>query len=411
MADRDPQIRASGQREEPSAINIRGARRVPQVSTSAAIAPVDVSAERASVDAFRLVKLDGKGGDGIAAATDRGSLARRHWRFLFCVVVPTCLAVAYYGLLAANRYETEVKFVVRTPLSSAAGQLSSMMQGSNVVRSADDAHIVNAYLKSRTALQELMNEIPVQDILRGAGFDIFWSYPRPLQPHTDQRLYEHFQRFVNVQFDQTTGISTLRVQSFIPKDAAAIAAVLIQNAEKLINRLNTRVLEDAVEIAQNEVKNSQSVAVAKQLDLTQFRMRWSLVDPVRLSNSAHDTIAKLSFEVAIAKSQLSELHKMSPNSAQMPSLQARISALSEQIRNEQQQLVGKDGSLALRLAEYERLLLFREFAERSFVSSMTLSARNFIWSKLAPRYPQIIINTPTDLSICSSSSGSALRAI
>jgi capsular polysaccharide transport system permease protein len=304
-------------------------------------------------------------------AAERPRSWRRHASFVVCFVVPLVLAMIYYGGLAADRYESEVKFVVRSPMASAAGQLSSLVQGSTVVRSADDAHIVLAYLTSRAALRELMAEVPLRDMLMRAPYDVVWAYPLPFLGESEQRLHNHFLRFVTSKFDQTTGISTLTIQAFVAEDAAAIAAALLRNAEKLINRLNERVRGDAVELARQEVQASEAVAIERQRQMTEFRMRWSLIDPVKVSSSAHQTIAKLSLEAAQAKAQLAEMKVSSPQSAQIPSLRQRISALEEQVRNEQHQLAGSDDSLAPRLAEYERDLLIREFAERSFASAMS----------------------------------------
>jgi capsular polysaccharide transport system permease protein len=92
---------------------------------------------------------------------------------------------------------------------------------------------------------------------------------------------------------------------------------------------------------------------------------------VKVSSSAHQMIAKLALEAAQTRAQLAEMQKSSPQSAQIPSLQLRITALEEQVRKEQLQLAGSDDSLAPRLAEYERDLLIREFAERSFASAMS----------------------------------------
>lgn len=291
--------------------------------------------------------------------------------FVLCFLLPVALAAVYYGGLAADRYESEVKFVVRSPSGSAASQLSSLVQSSTVVRSGDDAHIVLTYLTSRAALRELIAEVPLREMLSRAPLDPVWTYPLPFLRDTEQRLHEYFLRFITTSFDQSTGISTLKVQAFIAEDAAKIAATLLRNAEKLINRLNERVQADALELARKEVEASEAAAIERQRQMTEFRMRWSLIDPVKTSSSAQETIAKLSLEAAQAKAQLAELRKSSPQSAQIPSLQLRISALEEQVRSEQLRLAGNEDSLAPRLAEYERDLLIREFAERSFASAMS----------------------------------------
>lgn len=330
------------------------------------------TAETQTPTPLRVIRHDQHQRDDAGQSTvARPRLWRRHASLICCFALPLVLAVVYFGALAADRYESEVKFVVRSPMASAAGQLSSLVQGSTVIRSADDAHIVLAYLTSRTALRELMAEVPLREMLMRAPYDAMWAYPLPFRVDSEQRLHDHFLRFITAKFDQASGISTLKVQAFVAEDAAMIAAALLRNAEKLINRLNERVQEDAIELARREVQTSEAVAIERQRQMTEFRMRWSLIDPVKVSSSAHQTIAKLALEAAQTRAQLAEVQKSSPQSAQIPSLQLRITALEEQVRKEQLQLAGSDDSLAPRLAEYERDLLIREFAERSFASAMS----------------------------------------
>jgi len=330
------------------------------------------TAETHTQTPLRVISHDPQPHDGAASrAKARPKLWRRYASFIVCFMLPVALATVYFGALAADRYVSEVRFVVRSPMASATSQLSSLVQGSTVVRSADDAHIVLAYLTSRAALRELIAEAPIREMLTRSGHDVLWTYPLPFRAESEQRLHDHFLRFISSKFDQATGISTLKVQAFVAEDAATIATALLRNAEKLINRLNERVQEDAVELARREVQTSEAVAIERQRQMTEFRMRWSLIDPVKVSTSAHQTIAKLALEAAQTRAQLAEMQKSSPQSAQIPALQLRITALEEQVRKEQLQLAGSDDSLAPRLAEYERDLLVREFAERSFASAMS----------------------------------------
>ncbi len=62
--------------------------------------------------------------------------------------------------------------------------------------------------------------------------------------------------------------------------------------------------------------------------------------------------------------------KSSPQNPQVLSLRLRIAALEDQITKERLHLAGSDSSMAPRIAEYEKLILQREFAERTFVSAL-----------------------------------------
>lgn len=333
---------------------------------------VYVEMNKQAAHPVHVVRLDAShDGGNLPLEVRAGWLDLDRIRTALCIVMPTIAAALYFLFIAADRYETEAKFVVRTPLSSAATQITSLVQGSKFVRSADDAYIVHAYLQSPAAVRELAEELPLVDLLSKSGSDLLWAYPPLLRSASQQRLHKHFQRFIDISFDQTTGISTLRVQAFDPKDAAQIAAALLSNSERLINRLNRRVLEDAIQNANREVETTQDTAVGRQKELTEFRVRASVVDPVKMSKSMEGNIGELLLEAAKVRAQISELTRASPNSAQLQSLRLRASALEDQIGVEQRRLAGADTSLAPQVAEYERLTLFREFAERSLGSALT----------------------------------------
>jgi capsular polysaccharide transport system permease protein len=305
----------------------------------------------------------------------KGGSARRKttswvW-FVMLVWVPTAAAVAYFGWYAADRFEAESRFIVRSPSSAAASQITSLVQGSGIVRSADDAYVVHAYIRSRDALRKLVTESELLQRLDRPEADILWRYPGLFFAHTDERLWKHFKDFVTIDFDSTTGISTLSVQAFRPEDAHAIADALLLDAEMLINRLSERAQGDAIKTATREVDQSRERARDALNRITDFRRKHEMIDPGRVSTAALETITRLALEIAQTNAQLSELKQASPNSPQTATLRLRIAAYEEQIVRERAALAGTDTSLAPLIAEYERLVLEREFAERTFASAQT----------------------------------------
>lgn len=290
--------------------------------------------------------------------------------YLYLVVCPAIVAACYYGFLAADRYETEARFVVRSPSMAATNQLASLMQGqSAIVRSTDEAYIVHAYLESRDAVRQLAATMDLEKVIARSGGDVLWWYPGLLRRRTGERLWRHFQRFLTIEFDSSTGITTIRVLAFAPEDAQTLARTLLSNAEALINRLSERAKQEALQTAQGEVERSRQLARAVVEKMTEFRRRHSLIDPGRASASALRTITELAVLVARTNAELSELQRGSPNSPQAAVLRLRIAALDEQIKKERTALAGADTSLAPLIADYEGLLLEREFAEKAFASA------------------------------------------
>ena len=110
---------------------------------------------------------------------------------------------------------------------------------------------------------------------------------------------------------------------------------------------------------------------AAQAAVTAFREREQLIDPSQVTLAVFEGIARLSTEASQTSVQINELLKSSPEGPQIASLRARRAAIETQIATERLRLAGDAQSIAPRIAEYERLMLEHEFAERALMSAMT----------------------------------------
>jgi capsular polysaccharide transport system permease protein len=299
--------------------------------------------------------------------------------FALLVALPTLLAVTYFGLLAADRYQSEAQFVLRMPgrmLGNAALGLALQNSGAGsagVARSMDDSYLVQEFLESRDAMTWAEKHAALRTAYDAAPArrDILWRFPNPLEPAGEEGLFRHFQRMVSSSFDSTTGLNTIKVQAFAPGDAQRIADALLTAAETLVNRLNERARQGTIARAEAEVTRLRTRIEAAQAALTAFRERERLIDPGQATLAVLETIARLSQEAALASVQIGELGKGSPNSPQLGPLRTRRAAIEAQIALERQRLAGDAQSIAPRIVEYERLMLEREFAEKALVSAMT----------------------------------------
>jgi capsular polysaccharide transport system permease protein len=96
---------------------------------------------------------------------------------MLTVLLPVAVAIIYFGVISADRYESESRFVVRSPSSAAASQLSSIVQGgsSGVMRSTDDAFIIHAYMRSRDAVRKLVGSHDLMARLGRPEADFYWK--------------------------------------------------------------------------------------------------------------------------------------------------------------------------------------------------------------------------------------------
>ncbi len=292
--------------------------------------------------------------------------------FLLLVVLPTCLAAAYFWLVAADRFQSEARYILRMPGRAQINvpTVAGLMPG-GATRQNTDGYIVEEYLQSRDAMHLLEKTADLREAVAAGNGDPLWRFPNFFTSDTREGLFRHYERIVSVDFDSTTGVGTLKVEAFRPDDAHRLTTALLAGAEQLVNRLNERARRDAIANADSEVEQMRARVVAAQAALTSFRERERLIDPGQATFAVLETIARLSVDVADLSVQLNELAKTSPKTPQAAALRNRRAALETQIASERKRLAGDAQSIAPRIVEYERLMLEREFAERALMASLT----------------------------------------
>jgi capsular polysaccharide transport system permease protein len=287
-------------------------------------------------------------------------------------LLPTLLAVLYFGLIASDRYVSQAQFVIRTA-SKSAGTINfgSLLQMTGLGQSDDDTYAVQAYMTSRNAVQELSQKIPLKEIYDRTGADFISRYPSIFYGRTKEEFYKYFQWMLDVVHDGNTGITTLRVEAFTPQDAQLVAENLLQLGEKTVNRLNTRIEGDAVRVAQEEVDHQEQQLIDAQLAITNFRDRELMMDPVRSAVIMSGVIGKLDASQSEVEAEIREMETSSPLSPQLPGLRRKVAAIAGQIAKERDQIAGPSTGLADQLALYERLVLTREFTTKALTAATT----------------------------------------
>ncbi len=300
----------------------------------------------------------------------RAGWVRRHALLLITFVLPSVLFTLYFGLIAADRYTTEAQFVVRSQSRASVDQLTSLVQTTSRARADDESSALHEFIKSRDAMMLLVNKADLRGILSRPEADFLWRFPNILTRDLQEKMFKHYLDFIEIKQDTSTGISKLTVQAFRAEDSVKIATTLLEGAEALINRLNDRARRDAIAAAEREVESAKERAFERREVLTAFRTKVGTVDPAKTSASLLETIGRLSFELAQVNAQLSETLRSAPQGPQIANLRNRMQALELQIVEEKKRIGGTAQALAPLIADYERLVLEREFADRTLASAL-----------------------------------------
>ncbi|PWR19556.1 capsule biosynthesis protein [Zavarzinia compransoris] len=296
-------------------------------------------------------------------------IIRNLW-FILIVVLPTFGATVYYTAIASDIYLSEAKYIVRSPNRTQLSALSSVLQGSGLVKAQDDTYAVNDFLQSRDAVKAIQaSNIDLRQIYGRPDTDYFARYPNILFDTSDEGLYKYYLKRVVVALDNSTGITTLSVKAFRPEDARIVAAAALVAGESLINQLSARAQENALRDAQNEVRNAEERVKAAEKSLLDYREREIIIDPTKQSVLLIEGIAKLQAELSMANAQLSQVLQSSPNSPLVPTLRATVRALEEEIIRERAKVAGASGAMAQKIADYQLLILEQEFASKALASA------------------------------------------
>ena len=296
-----------------------------------------------------------------------GSLNIWFWAI---VGVPTLLAGVYYFALASDLYVSEVKFVVRGPSKPAATGMVSAMLGGGMGAASEDTSAVHAFLLSRDVVRRLEQKNDLRAVLSRSEGDRMTRFPGLMFWRRDfEALFDSYKRFVTVEADAATGVSTLEVKAYRPEDAQMIARALVGYAEALVNDLNDRARQDALRTFEREVSDTEGKIARVQAALTAYRIKEKMLDPKTASAGPLELLAQMNGQLANAKAQLAEIVRNSPNSPQIPLVKTRIASLEKLILDERAKITGDTDSVAATITEYERLDLQRLLGEKTLASA------------------------------------------
>lgn len=332
-----------------------------------------------------LVAFDGSSrhsGGTTAVGTDAGSAGvftpivawLRHVGPLFwlTVLLPGVLGLIYFGFIASDVYISESRFVVRSPEKPQKGGLGVLFSSAGFANASEEVQAAQGYIKSRDALRTLDKDGLARKAWGSERVSLFNRFDPFEIAGSFEELFLYYQDKVGAEFDSETGITTLTVRAFSAGDAQQMNRRLLEQAEALVNQLNERGQGDLVRYAEREIREAQGQARRAALALAAYRNQAGLIDPERQATVQLQMISKLQDELIGARMQLLQLSTAASQNPQIPLLKVRIAGLQQAINEQNGQVAGNSSSLSAAAAQYQRLQLQREFADRQL--SLALAA-------------------------------------
>lgn len=316
-----------------------------------------------------------------AAARERPPVApagaqRRHWMvvlsFLMFVVIPAAVVAWYLWERAADQYASTVGFSVRKEeVGSAVELLGGVAELSG--SSSSDTDILYEFLQSQTLVADIDKAIDLRTMWSKPQNDPFYALK---EGGAIEDLLVYWDGMVKITYDSGAGLIEVRALAFDPEDATAIAQALFDRSSQMINNLSAIAREDAIRYAREELETGvERLKIAREA-VTRFRNINQLVDPTQDTQVQAGLLGTLQAQLAEALIDLDIMRDTTrANDPRLTQAQRRVEVIENRIAAERQKMGLGGGEeagevFANLVSEYERLVVDREFAERSYTSAL-----------------------------------------
>jgi capsular polysaccharide transport system permease protein len=306
--------------------------------------------------------------------------------FILMVVVPSIVAIAYFGFIASPQYISEAELTLGGAETPAFGD-GAAYRGVPVATVIQDTQVMAKFLQSRAMVEELSRTTDIRSIYANSKID-WLARLRPDASMEDLRRYWKFMTAADVKMPG--GIITFSVRAYSPEAAATLATAALAISEKMINDLNRRMLQDTVGRATEGLKDAGDRLATARAKLEQARNQEGMLDASKAADSINDLLTSVTAgRIAVQQEYDSRLRFVTPDQPEMRRMRAQLRAANSQIADLKSQLTvtgqtGQNPVVAAAMVKLDQLELDRSIGEQQYSQAATAleSARVAAESKL-----------------------------
>lgn len=315
-----------------------------------------------------------------ARLAKRAAPKRRHWAvlgsFIACVIAPAVAATLYVYGVAADQYASRVAFSVRGQDHSAPIEfLGALTAGIGGGGSSADAEIVYEFVRSQQMVEAALDRLPLFEIFNRPEDDVLF---RLGNDRAIEDIVSYWRYMTDVSFDAGSGIVHFEARTFDADSARAIAAFVLEESTRVVNDLSVQARDDAVKVAREVVREAEERLRAVRRELRKFRDVEQELDPTENARAALGLVTALEAELArLQVERDTQIALVGQSSPRIAILNQTIESLNDRIEQERSR-IGAGGAARSAggrafsdlVAEYEELVVDREFAEKAYVSAL-----------------------------------------
>ncbi len=315
---------------------------------------------------------------------------------LLMVGGPAAAAIYYYYTIAADRFVSEFRYSVRGgAIMQNNGDIAGAIGGSAALVFAADSFVLEDYLVSVQAFEDIERKLPLRDMLGRDGDDPVRRYKPDLPA---EEMLTFWERAVDVQFDAITGITTARISFYSPEDSRAVAEALVEELQRIVNGLTREARDDMLEYVNGEYALAEAELTRARVAIEDFRRINKTFSPDEEVSIGSEIISALRGELNAKQVELATVVQQAPNSPSISLIREEIISLTRQLDQEYESRVGSgEGAFASNLSVFEELQSQYEFARDSYIQ--TLNLRQQAQANAALNQAQLVVfvepRTPT----------------
>ena len=248
----------------------------------------------------------------------------RIWTFVGVVAVPCLVFGAYIFFIASPQYVAEARFTVR-------GGMVGLAEGKGVPTAliVQDTQVILNFMKSRAIVEDLDNDVHFQDLY--GNDDIDWL--SRLGPHKPiEKIVKYWTKHSKLSVEMPSGIVDFTVRAFSPEEAVKVNNAALDASEQLVNRMNDKMREDAVTLAESERQRTQSTLAEARANLQKVRNEEGMLDPKAQSTAVMELISTVEQQkIKLQQEYDSNRRYVRPDAPQMRNLQTKLDAAQKQL--------------------------------------------------------------------------------
>jgi len=293
--------------------------------------------------------------------------------FLLMVVSPVLIASFYYAFFASGQYLVETKYIIQGHERSQSDMLGVLagFTGAAASPSAKDSYIAREYIWSAELLKKLDKELEVKAHYSDTHYD---GWARLDADAVFSDFLEYWFDTIDIEYDTTSGITTLGVTAFTAEKSFSISKSLLKEAEKHVNKLSERARNDSLNFAKKELRSAEESLIEARTNITALRNIQKDIDPEKTTIARLELATELESKLAEAQAELSNLSAfMKQDAFKIRALRGSVNTLKNQIKKERKRWGDSSDStntLSTRIAKYENLLAKKIVAERFYESAL-----------------------------------------